>query len=90
LDLKEDSNADEYLENLKSKTFMDDVNVKEGFFLETGGHAIGAGLLVAEIQQTSDITYRLYDFDIDAQGNTRELHVDLALEAINIIEVDTE
>jgi mannose-6-phosphate isomerase len=45
--------------------------------------------LVAEIQQTSDITYRLYDFDIDAQGNTRELHVDLALEAINIIEVDT-
>jgi mannose-6-phosphate isomerase len=43
----------------------------------------GAGLLVAEIQQTSDITY-LYDFDrVDAQGNTRELHVDLALEAIN-------
>jgi mannose-6-phosphate isomerase len=40
--------------------------------------------LVAEIQQTSDITYRLYDFDrVDAQGNTRELHVDLALEAIN-------
>jgi mannose-6-phosphate isomerase len=39
--------------------------------------------MVAEIQQTSDITYRLYDFDrVDAQGNTRELHVDLAL-AIN-------
>jgi mannose-6-phosphate isomerase len=50
-----------------------------------------SGLLVAEIQQTSDITYRLYDFDrVDAQGNTRELHVDLALEAINYKRVDTE
>jgi mannose-6-phosphate isomerase len=93
---KEDSNADEYLENLKGKTLLsilDSVNVKEGdaFFLETGTvHAIGAGLLVAEIQQTSDITYRLYDFDrVDAQGNTRELHVDLALEAINYNRVDT-
>ena len=53
-------------------------------------HAIGAGLVVAEIQQTSDITYRLYDFDRkDAQGNTRELHVDLALDAINYNKVDT-
>jgi mannose-6-phosphate isomerase len=55
------------------------------------GTRIGQGLLVAEIQQTSDITYRLYDFDrVDAQGNTRELHVDLALEAINYKRVDTE
>lgn len=46
--------------------------------------------MIAEIQQTSDITYRLYDFDrVDAQGNTRELHVDLALEAINYNKVDT-
>ena len=81
---KEKSNANEYLENLKNKTLLtilDDVKVKSGdvFFLETGTvHAIGAGLVVAEIQQTSDITYRLYDFDrVDAQGNTRELHVDL-------------
>lgn len=93
---KEKSNANEYLENLKNKTLLsilDDVKVKEGdvFFLETGTvHAIGAGLVVAEIQQTSDITYRLYDFDrVDAQGNTRELHVDLALEAINYDKVDT-
>ena len=93
---KEDSNADAYVENLKGKTLLsilDNVNVKEGdvFFLETGTvHAIGAGLLVAEIQQTSDITYRLYDFDrVDTQGNTRELHVDLALEAINYNKVDT-
>jgi mannose-6-phosphate isomerase len=93
---KEKSDSNEYLENLKNKTLLsilDDVKVKEGdvFFLETGTvHAIGAGLVVAEIQQTSDITYRLYDFDrVDAQGNTRELHVDLALEAINYSKVET-
>ena len=93
---KEKSNANEFSESLKNKTLLnllDDVNVKEGdmFFLETGiVHAIGAGLVVAEIQQTSDITYRLYDFDrVDAQGNTRELHIDLALDAINYNKVDT-
>jgi mannose-6-phosphate isomerase len=93
---KEKSNATEYVENLKNKTLLsilDDVIVKSGdvFFLETGTvHAIGAGLVVAEIQQTSDITYRLYDFDrVDATGNERELHVDLALDAINYNEVDT-
>jgi len=93
---KEKSNADEYLENLKNKTLLsilDDVKAKEGdvFFLETGTvHAIGAGLVVAEIQQTSDITYRIYDFDrVDAQGNSRELHVDLALDAINYNKIDT-
>ncbi|WP_035667871.1 type I phosphomannose isomerase catalytic subunit [Flavobacterium sp. 83] len=94
---KEKSNANDYLENLKNKTLLsilDDVKVKSGdvFFLETGTvHAIGAGLVVAEIQQTSDITYRLYDFDrVGADGNTRELHVDLALEAINYNKVQTK
>jgi mannose-6-phosphate isomerase len=94
---KEKSNPGEYLENLKNKTvlsILDDVKVKSGdvFFLETGTvHAIGAGLVVAEIQQTSDITYRIYDFDrVDANGNTRELHVDLALEAINYNTVEAK
>ena len=94
---KEDSSKEEYLENLNNKTLvsiLDDVKAKAGdvFFLETGTvHAIGAGLVVAEIQQTSDITYRLYDFDrVDAQGNKRELHVDLALDAINYNKVDTQ
>lgn len=94
---KENSNADEYLENLKNKTLLsilDNVKVQSGdvFFLETGTvHTIGAGIVVAEIQQTSDITYRLYDFDrVDANGNTRELHVDLALEAINYNKVETK
>jgi mannose-6-phosphate isomerase len=94
---KEKSNADDYLKNLKNNTLLsilDEVPVKSGdvFFLETGTvHAIGAGLVVAEIQQTSDITYRIYDFDRkDGQGNTRELHVDLALEAINYNKVETQ
>jgi len=94
---KENSNAQEYLENLKNKTLLsilDDVKVERGdvFFLETGTvHAIGAGLVIAEIQQTSDITYRLYDFDrVDSQGNSRELHVDLALDAINYNKIDTK
>jgi mannose-6-phosphate isomerase len=93
---KNDSSPEEYVAHLKDKTLttiLDDVKVKQGdvFFLETGTvHAIGAGLVVAEIQQTSDITYRLYDFDRkDAQGNTRELHVDLALDAINYNKVNT-
>ncbi|WP_394773910.1 type I phosphomannose isomerase catalytic subunit [Flavobacterium sp.] len=93
---KEDSSKEEYLKHLNDKTLvsiLDDVKAKAGdvFFLETGTvHAIGAGLVVAEIQQTSDITYRLYDFDRkDAPGNTRELHVDLALDAINYNKVDT-
>jgi len=94
---KEDSSKEEYVKHLNDKTLvsiLDDVKAKSGdvFFLETGTvHAIGAGLVVAEIQQTSDITYRLYDFDRkDAQGNTRELHVDLALDAINYNRVETQ
>ena len=94
---KEDSDAAEYLENLKNKTLLsilDTVKVQVGdvFFLETGTvHAIGAGLVVAEIQQTSDITYRIYDFDrVDIHGNTRELHVDLAMDAINYNKVQTK
>ncbi|WP_281633843.1 type I phosphomannose isomerase catalytic subunit [Flavobacterium luteolum] len=94
---KENSSKEEYLKHLHDNTLvsiLDDVKAKAGdiFFLETGTvHAIGAGLVVAEIQQTSDITYRLYDFDrVDAQGNKRELHVDLALDAINYNKVDTQ
>jgi len=94
---KENSSKEEYLKHLHDNSLvsiLDDVKAKAGdvFFLETGTvHAIGAGLVVAEIQQTSDITYRLYDFDrVDAQGNKRELHVDLALDAINYNKVDTQ
>ena len=87
---KEKSTPDDYLRHLNNKTLLEILHtkkVKQGdvFFLDTGTiHAIGAGIVIAEIQQTSDITYRVYDFDrVDANGNTRELHNDLALEAIN-------
>jgi mannose-6-phosphate isomerase len=55
------------------------------YFMPAGRvHAIGAGVLLAEIQQTSDVTYRIYDWDrSDEQGKSRELHTDLALEAID-------
>ena len=87
---KKDSNQKEYLAHLESKNLVALLNespVKKGdvFFLETGTiHAIGAGVVVAEIQQTSDITYRVYDWDrVDANGQGRELHTELALDAIN-------
>lgn len=87
---KKKSSPEEYLKHLNDKSLvsiLDQIPVKKGdvFFLETGTiHAIGAGIVIAEIQQTSDVTYRIYDFDRkDLNGNTRELHVDLALEAIN-------
>lgn len=94
---KNNSNAKEYVSHLENNTLLallEEVKVKTGdvFFLETGTvHAIGAGLLVAEIQQTSDITYRLYDFDrVDLEGKKRELHVELALDAINYNKVETQ
>lgn len=51
------------------------------YFVEAGTiHAIGAGALIAEIQQSSNLTYRLYDYDrVDALGNKRPLHLDKAL-----------
>ena len=55
------------------------------FFIPAGTvHAIGAGILLAEVQQNSNLTYRVYDYGRkDAQGNTRELHVEKALEVMN-------
>ncbi len=57
----------------------------DAFYIPAGRiHAIGAGILLAEIQQTSDITYRVYDFNrTDDKGQMRELHTDLALDALD-------
>ncbi|MBP5663666.1 MAG: mannose-6-phosphate isomerase [Bacteroidales bacterium] len=61
--------------------------VKPGdlFFIPAGTvHAIGKGVLLAEIQQPSDVTYRIFDWNrVDEQGNSRELHVDEAFDAIH-------
>lgn len=79
---------EKYLRHLENKTLTQILNfdkVKEGdtYFIEAGRvHAIGAGVLLAEIQQTSDVTYRVYDWDrVDNQGNERELHNDIAIDA---------
>ena len=81
---------DLYLKHLEAKTLQsilnfDAVQAGDTYFIEVGRiHAIGAGVLLAEIQQTSDITYRVYDWDrVDADGNERELHNDIALEAFD-------
>ena len=90
VDFKEGVTQADYLQHLHTKTLpaiLNEIPVKKGdaFFIQTGTvHAIGGGVLLAEIQQTSDITYRVYDWDrVDSEGQTRELHVDLALDAIN-------
>lgn len=94
---KQDSSAAEYIQHLEDKklvSILDEIPAQEGdvYFLATGTiHAIGAGIVLAEIQQTSDITYRVYDWDrVDATGNSRELHTELALEAINYHRLDTK
>ena len=93
---KKEVTLDEYLENLKNNTLLDILNVDtvaEGdvYFIPTGRvHAIGAGVLLAEIQQTSDITYRIYDWDRkDAEGNSRDLHTEEALNAIDYHVLDS-
>lgn len=82
--------AEEYVKRVENNTIMDVLQryeVKEGdvFFLPAGRvHAIGAGCFIAEIQQTSNITYRIYDYNRkDANGNSRELHTELAKDAID-------
>ena len=79
-----------YLEKFESENLMEILNqeqVAKGdvFFLPAGRiHTIGKGLLIAEIQQTSDVTYRIHDFErTDEQGNKRDLHLEESLEAID-------
>lgn len=90
-----DVSKEAYTESIESDTLLDLLNyesVKEGdtFFINTGKiHAIGAGVLLAEIQQTSDVTYRVFDFNRkDKNGNLRELHTEMALDAIDYSKKD--
>jgi mannose-6-phosphate isomerase len=79
-----------YLEHSKKGTLKEILNVEQVspgdiYYMPAGRiHAIGAGVLMAEIQQTSDVTYRIYDWDrLDEKGKPRELHTDSALDAID-------
>ncbi|MBN3034201.1 MAG: class I mannose-6-phosphate isomerase [Bacteroidales bacterium] len=80
----------DYLSHLEEKSLTGILNFEkvkgdDVFFIPAGRiHALGPGIVLSEIQQTSDITYRIYDWDrIDAAGFTRELHTGAALEAID-------
>lgn len=88
--LKKEITPDEYRQMVADDTITDaiaDYAVKEGdcFFLPAGRiHSIGAGCFLAEIQQTSDVTYRIYDFKRkDKNGNYRQLHTKEAAECID-------
>ena len=88
--LKQQITPTQYAEMVENDTICDAISrydVKEGdcFFLPAGRiHAIGTGCFLAEIQQTSDVTYRIYDFKRkDKNGNYRELHTKQAAECIN-------
>lgn len=81
---------EQYKEMVENDTICDalaqyEVSEGEAFFLPSGRiHSIGAGCFLAEIQQTSDVTYRIYDFKRkDRDGNYRELHTHEAAESIN-------
>ena len=87
----QDVAKEKYISHLNKATLSEILNIEkvrkgDTFYIPTGRvHAIGAGVLLAEIQQTSNITYRIYDYNrIDkTTGGKRELHTDLALDAID-------
>lgn len=88
--LKEKITPDEYERRVADNSIMDviasyDSAPGDTFFLPAGRiHAIGAGNILAEIQETSDITYRIYDYDRrDKDGNPRQLHTAEARDAID-------
>ena len=81
---------EEYLKHVADGTLADilarvPVKQDDAYFIPAGAiHAIGKGILIAEIQQTSDITYRVFDWNrVDKNGKSRELHTELAVDAIN-------
>jgi mannose-6-phosphate isomerase len=83
-------NAELYVSHMNSGTIKEIMNYEkvhtgDVYFMPAGRvHALGPGLLIFEIQQTSDLTYRIYDFDrVDDAGISRQLHTDLALDALD-------
>lgn len=89
---KSEITKDEFRKSIEDNTLLDKlnvVNVKKGdlFFIEAGTvHAIGKGALIAEIQQNSNCTYRVYDYGrVGKDGKPRELHIDKAVDVSNTI-----
>lgn len=91
LGFKRDVTEEEYRTAIKENSLTELLNfyeVKAGecYFIPSGTiHAIGAGCLICEVQQNSNLTYRVYDYGRkDKNGNTRELHIDKALNVTNL------
>lgn len=89
---KKEISKEEFKQAIENNTLLDKLNVieiKKGdtLFIESGTvHAIGKGALIAEIQQNSNCTYRVYDYGrIGADGNPRELHIQKALDVSNTV-----
>ncbi|MBE6287463.1 MAG: mannose-6-phosphate isomerase [Mediterranea massiliensis] len=94
---KQEITPKEYKERLHNASLLDvlqvcNANVGDVFYVPAGRvHGIGAGCFVVEIQQTSDITYRIYDYNRrDKDGNLRELHTTLAMDAINFLDAQED
>lgn len=90
LGLKKNVKEPEVLQAIQNNSLVDllnfqKVNRGESYFIKAGKiHAIGGGIVLAEIQQTSDVTYRIYDWDrVDSNGHGRELHLEEAKKAID-------
>jgi mannose-6-phosphate isomerase len=88
--LKPGSNRQEFLARLKDQTLESifqpvPISAGDTIFVPPGTpHAIGPGMIVCEVQEYSDLTYRVYDYGrVDAQGKPRDLHIDKALEVTN-------
>lgn len=88
---KHEISRDEFKQRIAADTILEVCNivpVKKGdvFFIEAGTlHAICGGILIAEIQQNSNTTYRIYDYGrVDANGNPRELHIEKAVQVTNL------
>src|SRR5437773_4799952 len=86
---------EQFAEALRARTVAEHIHtirVKAGnaMFLPAGRlHAVGAGNLLVEIQQNSDTTYRVFDWNrVDEKGKARPLHVDQALECINFDDIE--
>lgn len=91
---KREISREEFAERIKSNTLLEVLNavpVQKGdaLFIESGTlHAIGKGILIAEIQQNSNVTYRIYDYGrVGADGKKRDLHIEKALSVTNRIPI---
>ena len=88
---KEPISKEEFKERIENNTLLEVTNAVEVhkgdcFFIEAGTlHAIGKGILIAEIQQNSNTTYRIYDYGrVGADGKPRQLHIDKALDVTEL------